>query len=567
MSDPRHSLLLISDFNLGPFAGYLNNDDSDPGVRVQMSEFGQVIPALLVADAAMWDPSPDAAVVWTRPEAVLPGFADLLRFESVEFEQLEDELASYAGALLDMASRVRFAFVPTWVLPSYQQGHGLLDMRPNVGIAHALMRLNLRLAELLHPASNIYVLDAARWVQAAGRNAFPPGSWYLGKIPFGNEVFKAAMASVKSALSSLTAGARKLLVVDLDDTLWGGIVGDEGWENLRLGGHDHVGEAYVDFQHELRALKNRGVLLSIVSKNEESVALEAIREHPEMVLNDDDFVGWRINWQDKAANILALVEELNLGLQSVVFLDDSPIERARVREALPEVLVPEWPGDATRYRQALLELRVFDTPTLTDEDARRTNMYRAERARKAERVQLTSIDDWIESLDIRVEAARLTEPDLGRATQLLNKTNQMNLATRRMSESEFSAWAGTSGHALYTFRVSDKFGDSGLTGLLGLQTFGNTTLITDFVLSCRVMGRRVEEAMLHCAVEHARAAAAGVEHVVAGYGPTPKNVPCLAFWRRSGFDEEPEHLFRWPASKLYPLPDAVTLDRSDRAGS
>lgn len=557
MTPAPRRVLLVSDFNLAQFAGYLNNDESEPGFEAKVSDFGQVIPTLLDAASPAWTPLPDAVVVWTRPESVVPSFGALLRFEPVSSDELEAELAAYAAALVDMAGRVRFGFVPTWQLPSYQQGHGLLDLRPGVGIAHTLMRMNVRLAELLAPARNLFVQDAARWMQVAGAGAFPPEPWYLGKIPFGGAVFKAAMRSLDAALSSLLDGARKLLVLDLDDTLWGGVVGDEGWQNLRLGGHDHVGEAFVDFQRELRALKNRGVLLGIVSKNEESVALEAIREHPEMHLALDDFAGWRINWQDKAANILELVDELNLGLDSAVFIDDSAVERDRVRAALPEVLVPEWPGEKTRYREALLELRAFDTAAFTPEDARRTEMYRAERDRGAARRQLTSIDDWIETLDIRVDVADLVESDLARAAQLLNKTNQMNLATRRMSEAELSGWAAEEDNALLTFRVADRFGDSGLTGLLGLQSSGDTARVTDFVLSCRVMGRRVEETMLHCAVEFARSA--GADQLVAEYAPTPKNAPCLAFWRRSGFEEERKYVFRVHVSQPYPVPGAVTL--------
>ena len=171
-----------------------------------------------------------------------------------------------------------------------------------------------------------------------------------------------AAADIRAAFVGLRGAAKKLLVLDLDDTLWGGIVGDAGWENLRLGGHDPQGESFADFQRAIKNLKRRGVVLALVSKNEESVALEAIRNHPEMVLKEDDFVGWRINWTDKARNIAELATELNLGLQSVVFIDDNPVERARVREALPEVFVPEWPEDKLLYASAFGQLRCFDAP-------------------------------------------------------------------------------------------------------------------------------------------------------------------------------------------------------------
>ena len=211
------------------------------------------------------------------------------------------------------------------------------------------MQINLRLLESLAGAPAIHPLWAEKWIQLAGPTAFNHRLWYLGKIPFSNEVFKVAARDLKAALRGLNGQAKKVVILDLDDTLWGGIVGDAGWEGLILGGHDPAGEALVDFQRELKALTRRGILLAIVSKNEESIAMEAIAKHPEMVLKLSDFAGWRINWKDKAENIIDLMAELNLGLDSAVFIDDNPVESARVREALPKVCVPEWPS-----RQAAL---------------------------------------------------------------------------------------------------------------------------------------------------------------------------------------------------------------------
>ena len=204
--------------------------------------------------------------------------------------------------------------------------------------------------------SNAYPLDTGRWLAATGAGAFNPQLWYMGKVPFANAVFQEAAADIRAGLEALSGRSRKLIVLDLDDTMWGGIVGDVGVEQIKLGEHDPIGEAFVDFQNTLRTRRNRGILLAIVSKNEHDIAMQAIAEHLEMVLRPHDFVGWRINWRDKAQNILELVEELNLGLQSVVFIDDNPAERARVAEALPEALVPDWPRDVASH---WLNRRVF----------------------------------------------------------------------------------------------------------------------------------------------------------------------------------------------------------------
>jgi len=372
-------------------------------------------------------------------------------------------------------------------------------------------------------------------------------------------VFREAAKDIKAALRGIYGQSRKLVVLDLDDTLWGGIVGDDGWQNLQLGGHDATGEAFVDFQRMLKALTRRGVLLGVVSKNTESVAIEAIESHPEMVLKLEDFAGWRINWDDKARNIAELTEELNLGLQSVVFIDDNPIERSRVRAALPEVLVPEWPTDKTQYVGALLALDCFEPPRLSNEDRERAKMYATERTRQALKANVSSVDDWLSSLETEVTVESLSSANVKRAAQLLNKTNQLNLRTRRMTEAELLAWAEAEDHRVWTISVRDRFGASGLTGILGLAVNGSSTSVSveDFVLSCRVMGRRVEEVMLAVAARHARGL--GAKSLVATYEETPKNRPCLEFFQRSGMPSTDGREFRLSLDAEVDMPKLVTV--------
>lgn len=557
MAKDSYKGLVISDFNADNLAALLNNAPEPPGVEVRTAPFGQVYQALMGEDPALWGGDPDFAVIWTRPEGVVPSFAAALEYERVGLEQALQEVDQYAELLLGIKERVKYAFIPTWTLPGYHRGYGLLNMKEGLGLANLLMRMNLRLAERLEPAGNLYLLDAQPWIETAGRQAYSPKLWYMGKIGFSTEVFKGAAGDIKAAIRALFGHAKKLIVLDLDDTLWGGILGDEGWENLSLGGHSPVGEAFVDFQRALKALTRRGIILGIASKNDEAVALEAIQKHPEMVLRQDDFAGWRINWSDKAQNIVDLAQELNLGLQSVVFIDDNPVERARVREMLPEVLVPDWPEDKTLYKKALLSLDCFDTPVISAEDAERTKMYVTERKRSEMKREVGSLDAWLHSLEIQVRVEPLNETNLPRAAQLFNKTNQMNLTTRRMTAEELKEWADEEGHRLWTVRVADKFGDSGLTGILGVELDGERAVISDYLLSCRVMGRKIEETMVALAVQYARQQ--GASEVLAVYRPTPKNRPCLEFWQRSGFSCEADQVFRWSTAHPYPFPEQVRV--------
>jgi FkbH-like protein len=558
MDKQEYGCVLISDFNMSNLAGYIRNDSEFPIISVIAAPFGQVISVLMQRELECWQSNPDFAVVWTQPESVIKSFNHILNYKSASLEEIFREVDEYSSLLLNIRERVKFVFVPIWVRSLYHVGFGMLDMKTGVGISNTLMRMNLRLAENLDKASGIYLLDTQRWVNIAGKNAFNPKLWYMGKIAFGNAVFIEAVKDIKSALRGLTGNSKKLIILDLDDTLWGGIVGEVGWEGIRLGGHDHIGEAYVDFQWALKSLTNRGVLLGIVSKNEEAVALEAINHHPEMVLRLEDFAGWKINWQDKAHNIVDLVSDLNLGLQSVIFIDDNPFERARVREALHEVLVPEWPEDKMLYKSALLSLRCFDTPSISKEDLERTRMYVSERKREVLKRSINSLDEWLKSLKIRVIIEELNKANIKRTTQLLNKTNQMNLTTRRMAESELVDWAGQSNRKLWTFRVSDKFGGSGLTGIISLEVRNKTGRIVDFVLSCRVMGRKVEETMLYTVIKHAQSV--GLDEIYAKYIQTPRNKPCLEFLKNSGFIyKEEESCFIWKVKNEYMLPDCIQI--------
>ena len=549
--------LVLADFTIGDLAVRLADATDAPAMQVVDAPYCQTTQGLLTppqADAA------DFILVWTRPELALPAFDRIARGESASEQELLDEVDAFAERVMRCAKSYRVAFVPTWTLPAHQRGLGLIDFRPG-GLSWALTVANARLSKQLAQAPNTYVLNANRWLEAtatAGRSMSK--GWYLGKVPYSAELFAEVARDLKAASRALSGQARKLLVLDLDDTMWGGIVGDVGWENLQLGGHDGIGEAFVDFQHAVKALTRRGIVLGIVSKNTESVALEAIESHPQMVLRKQDFVGWRINWTDKAQNIADLAAELNLGLQSVVFLDDNPVERARVRETLPEVFVPEWPETPFLYTERLQALRCFDSPAISREDAERTALYAAERQRDTARTNVGSIDEWLQGLGITVQVEPVGAANLARTTQLLNKTNQMNLSTRRLSEAEVSEWCASDSHAMWALTVGDKFGSAGLTGILSVEESDGACHVVDFVLSCRVMGRRIEHCMLHLAADWARSRDLGTMQMA--FKKTARNAPCHQLLIASELErDDSATLFSWDSASPFPAPAGVEISR------
>lgn len=549
--------VLLADFNTGNLAAVLRNSAGAPAIDPVEAPFGHVEQVLLDPEHPAWTPRPDFALVWTRPMRVLPTFAKASAFEKTDPTRLAAEVDAFARHLAGVRDRVDTVIVPTWLAPREARGLGPLELTHPLGLRRLVLEANSLLLKALEGLSGLFVLDAEDWMRLPDGEATSERLFYLAKIPFTNGVFRNAARDVKAVLGSLTGGARKLVVLDLDNTLWGGVVGEEGWEQLKLGGHDPTGEAFCDFQSALKGLTNRGIVLAVASKNDEHIALEAVDRHPEMVLARDDFSAWRINWSDKARNIAEIAAELDLGLESVVFIDDSPAERARVREALPAVFVPEWPSSPASYARELRALRCFDTPALTDEDRERGTHYSVRAAGRRARAEVSSVDEWRRTLETKVSVETLSRDNLARAAQLLNKTNQMNLATRRLSETELSRWAEQPDHEFWTFRVSDRFGSHGITGLLGLELRGSSMEVVDFLMSCRVLGRNVERSILSWAMT--RAAAHDCDRLRAELLPTERNRPCLEFLAESGLEVEANQIFFRRVADGYAPPEGVTL--------
>lgn len=536
------------------FASVLRADANGPALTVVDAGFGTVLQSLHDAGAAGWAPKPDLTLVWTRPEGVLSSYADALSGTRVDPSAVEADVDRFADALLGATERTRWMLVPSWTASFGARGLGVVDLHDPSGTRALLARANARLVERLRGQGSCWVVDAEAWMDSGRTDR---RLWYAAKVPFPAGVFRAAARDVRAFLNAASGRARKLVIVDLDNTMWGGIVGETGWEGLRLGGHDPVGEAFVDFQRALRTLTRRGVVVAICSKNEENVALDAIRNHPEMVLREDDFAGWRINWRDKSENIAELLEELRLGADAAVFLDDQPAERARVAQAFPTMLVPDWPADALTSVELLDRLACFDLLGVSEEDTARAKSYATERQRRELKANATSSDDWIAQLQVRVQLNRLAPHDLARTAQLLNKTNQMNLRTRRLSEAELSAWAAEPGRSLLVCRVSDRFSDFGLTGIVSVEVRDGVAHVEDFLLSCRVMSRRVEETLLRAAT--LEAARLGAREVVAEFLPTPRNAPMLSFMQSAGLDVRGEAAFWRSTAEPPPVPAGLEV--------
>jgi FkbH-like protein len=558
---------VISDFNSDILSRLLQND-KDMNASIISFPFGQVHQSLKNArinkipsgcyvggnseniHAIEKYTDLDLLVVWTRIENILLTFKQATNYEKIEIDKLLEEVDSFADELITVSKNIKFLFFLSWVLPNNYQGYGMSDYKSQFGLQYLLNMINNRMADNLSKVSNIYMLDTQKYFYNSKVHDSNK-MWYSAKVPYSVEIFQKVKNDMQSAIAGLTGKSKRLIVLDLDNTLWGGILGDLGWENLRLGGHDYIGEAYLAFQKEIKSLTNRGILLAIVSKNYEENALEAIEKNPEMVLKLDDFAAWRINWQDKAQNIIEVTKDVNLGLDSVVFIDDNPAERGRVAEALPNVYVPDWPDDPSNYVDALRKLNCFNVPHISNEDRERSKMFVAERKRKILSKSI-SHEEWLESIDMQILIERINETNKLRVTQLFNKTNQFNMTTRRMQEKELVEWAQEKNNEVWTFTVKDKFGDSGLTGIISISLHDNKAYIVDFIMSCRVMGREIEKLMLGFILK--RASKLNATTVEAIFVKTSKNKPMLEFLDNSGLLKNGS-IYSWGCNNIYAIPN------------
>ncbi len=333
---------------------------------------------------------------------------------------------------------------------------------------------------------------------------------------------------------ALAGRRKKCLVLDLDNTLWGGIIGEDGMQGIQIGG-DYPGNAFSLFQKQLLELSKTGVILTLCSKNNESDVLEVLEKNPFLTLRQEHFAAYRINWENKAENIKSLAQELHLGLDSFVFVDDNPSECELIKQMLPEVSVPEFPAQPYLLPVFFMELtrRYFATYSSTREDTTRTAQYRANAERNAAQAQFTNFEDYLKSLDIRTDIREADAFSLPRVTQMAQKTNQFNLTTKRYSETDLQNILAQGAH-IYTLSVQDKFGDSGMTGAL-IITFPMPKVahIDALFLSCRILGKKIEHTFLQEVLK--RLPESDIQTVTAEYRPTTRNEVVKDFYESAGF--------------------------------
>ena len=497
------------------------------------SEYAQYYEEAVFSNDALSAFSPDIIFIFTT-SVNLKEMPTPFEKEAEAEARIEREYARYQSIWEGLAARYHAVIIQNnFDMPSCLP-LGSLDAVLYGGWRNTIESLNARLAEYVMTHAGIYVHDMHYLATVLGSEQwFDLFQYNAYKLAIRYESMPFVALHAANVIKAIWGRSKKCLVLDLDNTLWGGVIGDDGMEGIQIGQETPEAEAYTAFQRYVLALKERGILLAVCSKNEEETAKSGFF-HPDTVLHVDDFVAFQANWEPKDRNIRAIAKQLNIGLDSLVFLDDNPAERAIVREGVPEVAVPEVTGgDVASYVRALEWNGYFEPIAISEDDRRRSEAYHENQKRVKLEASLGSYEDFLESLDMHAEIASFRPIYYDRIAQLTNKSNQFNLTTRRYTQADIKRLSKDSHYITLYGRLQDRFGDNGLVSVVIAEKEGVDVHIRLWLMSCRVLKRGMEEAMMEVLAKRARLV--GGERLVGYYYPTAKNGMVCDFYRLHGF--------------------------------
>ncbi len=504
--------------------------------------YNQYTQEILDRGSTLHEFRPDLVLMMIRLEEVMPDFVD--EFGSRPSSHWAERVAQKVREIGGLVERIEAAF-PAQVVVQSMTLHGTYfgvnDPQRADGQNALVQSFNQGLAAEFARRKGTYLWDFDRLVRAKGHeNLYDPKMWYVSRHPVRESAYPAIVDDLIRYVRSAFGRIRKCVVVDLDNTLWGGIVGEDGIEGIKLG-RDYPGNCYRDFQKELLKLYHRGILLAISSKNNESDALEVLDKHPDMVLRRKHFAAYRINWQDKASNLKALAKDLNIGMDSMVFIDDNPRECELVRQQCPQCDVfclPEKPYLIPRFLESVPGLECV---SLTEEDSRRGEMYQAQLVRGQTAAKFENLQDFWKDLELEVRIEPAQPFSIPRIAQLTQRTNQMNMTTRRYNESQVEALAADPKWRVVSVAAKDRFGDHGIIGVMFIRLDGEHCHIDNFLMSCRVLGMNIEQYMIAYAAAVGRQARA--KTLVGEFIPTAKNKVAADMYPKLGFRKLTDTLF------------------------
>jgi FkbH-like protein len=528
---------VLRNFTIDPLLPVLGGEIARSGFMpsLHVGAFDAVASEVLDPRSALYAFAPDLVIVAQWLEALSPALAT--RFITLLPAEVENEIERVVATIEEIANAFRRAsaaplLVNNFPLPIHTT-LGILDAQSDQHHTHAILRLNHELLRRLRAVRDAYVVDyLSVFARVGGLSATDERYWQIGRAPLGRPVLIPLGREYGKFVRALRGRTRKCLVLDCDNTLWGGIVGEDGISGIQLGA-TAPGSSYVAFQREVLNLRERGVILAVCSKNDEADVREVFRSHSDMLLREEHVATWQVNWDDKATNIRRVARDLNIGLDSIVFVDDSPFECGLIRDQVPEVAVLSLDGDPASFRAKLAGAAHFDSLTLSAEDRERGRLYAGSSQRRQIEQQSGSLEEYLAKLQLVAEIARADDQTIPRVTQLTQKTNQFNLTTRRYSEGQIRALVDDPDTDVLCLTLSDRVAPLGLIGVAIVRYEAETAAIDTFLLSCRAIGRGAEEALLAAVLRLAQGR--GCARAVGRYEATTKNGMVAEFFRKNGF--------------------------------
>lgn len=536
---PKLNLVILRNITLEPIEPYLRYFAYEIGLNaeVRFGTYDNVYQEAVEENSSLIPSLTDAVLLFTRLETLSWGLAK--GFNGLSLTQIQEEkqrLAQYFHDIL-VGIRAKTHAMILWhgfEMPAYPS-LGIWDSQIASGQVAVIHDLNQLLKDSLAQFSNTYFVDLNLIQSRLGLSHYYDARyWYLAHSPYARESLSEIATEDFKFLRALKGKNKKCLVLDCDNVLWGGVVGEEGLAGIKLG-KTYPGSIYYEFQQTILNLYHRGVILALCSKNNPEDVWDVFQKHPDMLLREEHIATAQINWQDKAANLRQIASDLNIGLDSIVFADDSEFEIDLIRKELPEVTTLHLPSEkAFAFSDELISPGWFDTLTITEEDKIRGQAYKAEATRKLMYSKATDLESYYRSLELVAEIRLADAFIIPRIAQLTQKTNQFNLTTRRYSEAEIQAFATGESYDVLSLKLGDRFGDLGIVGACILEYRNGKALIDTFLFSCRALGRKAEEVLLNCCLYVAKTR--GCTAAVGFYYPTRKNAQVEGFYPSQGFE-------------------------------
>ena len=498
------------------------------------ADYNQIDAEIMDENSETYKLKPDYVLIYMSTEKIYEDFCKMDiserdRFADIFIKKIQTYWEIINSRIKTNIIQFNFVEVDDKVFGNYS------NKLPNSFI-YQIRKLNYLLMELSSKIKNSFLVDLNNIQSIYGRNTFYDDKmYYIAKMPISTNMLPEVAKQVIGIIKSLTGKFKKCIILDLDNTIWGGVIGDDGLKSIQIG-ELGLGHAFSDFQVWLKELKNRGVILAVCSKNNEDIAKEPFIKHPEMVLRLEDISMFVANWEDKASNIKHIQETINIGMDSIVFIDDNPFERNLVKTIIPDITVPELPEDPANYLTYLKSLNLFETVSYSENDKDRTKQYQAEVGRETMKSSFKDFNDYLKSLEMTAVVHEFDEFEIPRISQLTQRSNQFNLRTIRYTEADIENIKNSDDYITLSFSLKDKFGDYGLISLVIMKKMDNTSLFMDsWLMSCRVLKRGMEEFIINSVIDKAKEE--GFSKIIGEYIKTPKNAMVEHIYSNLGFKD------------------------------